>query len=84
LGESKSKLANVAYAGDACYIHWQSGFVVNTKFNRLCIMFKIIAFFIIRPFARFYVRVGILLTRGKHLHDRIISMRREGKGTKTS
>jgi len=38
----------------------------------VCIMLKIIAFFIITLFVR-YVRVGILLTCGKHLHDSIIS-----------
>ena len=33
--------------------------------------------FIITLFVRLYVRVGILLTCGKHLHDRIISLRGE-------
>jgi Na+-transporting NADH:ubiquinone oxidoreductase subunit NqrA len=37
-------------------------------------MFKIIAFFIITLFFRLYVMIGILLTRGKYLHDRIISL----------
>ena len=37
-------------------------------------MFKIIAFFIITMFARLYVRFGNLLTYGKHMHDRIISL----------
>ena len=40
-------------------------------------MFKIIALFIIKFFARYYVRVDILLTFGKHLHDSIISQRGE-------
>ena len=40
-------------------------------------MFKIIAFFIIKFFSRYYVRVDILLTFGKHLHDSIISQRGE-------
>jgi len=40
-------------------------------------MFKIIAFFIIALFAQLYVRVGILLKCGKHLHGRIISLKGE-------
>jgi len=40
-------------------------------------MFKIIAFFIVTLFARLYVRVAILLTCGKHVHDHIVSL--EGK-----
>ena len=40
-------------------------------------MFKIIAFFIMTLFARLYVRVDILLTCGKHVHDGIISLRGE-------
>ena len=47
------------------------------RLNVLYIMLKIIAFFVIPLFARLYVRVGILLTRGNHLHDRIISLRGE-------
>jgi hypothetical protein len=47
-------------------------------------MFKIIAFFIITLFARLFVGVGILLTRGKHLHDRIISLRGEVWAPNTS
>ena len=39
-------------------------------------MLHIIVFFIITVFARLFVRVGILLTYGKHLHDRIISLER--------
>jgi len=38
-------------------------------------MFKILAFFIIMLYARLYVRVGISLTCGKHLHNRIICLR---------
>ena len=38
-------------------------------------MLKIISFFIITLFDRLYVRVGILLICGKHVHDRIISLR---------
>jgi hypothetical protein len=38
-------------------------------------MFKIITFFITKLF---YVSVVILLIRGKHLHDHIISLRGEG------
>ena len=40
-------------------------------------MFKIIVFFIITLFPQLYVRVGILFTYGKHLHDHIISQRGE-------
>ena len=52
---------------------------VSPRLNIFCIMFKIIAFFIITLFARLYARVGILLTYryGKHLHDCIISVRGE-------
>lgn len=37
--------------------------------NILCKMFKITVSFIITLFSRLFVRVGILLTRGKHLQD---------------
>ena len=47
-------------------------------------MFKIIAFFMITFNTRLYVRVGILLTRGKLLHDCIISLRGEVWVHKTS
>jgi hypothetical protein len=47
-------------------------------------MFKIIVVFITTLFARFYERVDILLTNGKHLHDRIISVRGEVWAHKTS
>ena len=50
---------------------------VSRKLNILCIMFKVISFFIIKLFAMLYERVDILLTCGKHLHDRIISLRGE-------
>ena len=40
-------------------------------------MLKIISFFIITLFDRLYMRVGILLTCGKHVHDCIISLRGE-------
>ena len=48
----------------------------------LCIMSKIIAFFIILLFIRLYVRVGNLLTRVKSLHDSIISLRGTVRPTK--
>jgi hypothetical protein len=38
-------------------------------------MYKMIAFFIFTLFAQLYVRIGD--ARGKHVHDRIISQRRE-------
>ena len=47
---------------------------VSQRFNILCIMFKIIAFIIITLFARLHVRIGILLTSGKHLHNDTISL----------
>jgi len=46
-------------------------------------MFKIIAFFIIKLFAQLCVRVEILLTCGKHVHHRIISLRGETWAYKT-
>jgi len=48
---------------------------VSGRLNILCIVFKIIAFFMITLFARLYEMVGILLTYGKRLHDHIISRR---------
>jgi hypothetical protein len=39
---------------------------VSRRLNILCIAFKIITFYL---FARLYVRISILLTCGKHLHD---------------
>ena len=42
--------------------------------NILCIMFKITSFFMNTLFARLYLRVGVLLTWIKYLHDRIISL----------
>jgi hypothetical protein len=42
-------------------------FCVPTIKYIICIIFKIIVFFIITLFARLYVIVGILLTIGKHL-----------------
>ena len=45
-----------------------------TKIRYIIIMFKITAFFIITLCTRLYMRVGILITCGKHLHDRIISL----------
>ena len=49
--------------------------VRSVRLNILCIMLKIIALFIITLFAPLYARIGILLTRGKHLLHRIISLR---------
>ena len=45
-------------------------------------MLKNIAFFIITLFTRLYVRAGILLTWGKHLHDSIISLRGDAWASK--
>jgi hypothetical protein len=47
-------------------------------------MFRIIAFFMIMLFVRLYVRIGILLACGNHLHDSIILLRREAWTHKTS
>ena len=47
-------------------------------------MFKIVAFFMITQFVRLYVKVAILLACGKHLHDRIISLRMEACVLNTS
>jgi hypothetical protein len=49
------------------------GKIDTTILNILCLKFKIIAFFITTLFARLHARVGILLTCGKLMHDRIIS-----------
>ena len=57
---------------------------VIRRLNILCIMFKITAFFIITLLARLFVRVDILLTCGRHLHDRIISVRWDVWAHKTS
>jgi hypothetical protein len=43
---------------------------VSQRLSILCSVF-----FIITLFVRLYVRVGILLSCGKHLHDRILSLR---------
>ena len=47
-------------------------------------MLKFIASFIITLFAQLYERVAILLTRGKHLHDRITSLTAKCYAHKTS
>ena len=47
-------------------------FFVTRLHNIISVMFKIRAIFITTQFTRIYVRVGILLTRGKHLHDLIV------------
>ena len=48
---------------------------VSSRLNILCVMFKIIKLFTVTLFARSSVRIGILLTCGNNLHDRIISLR---------
>ena len=47
---------------------------VSRRLHIFCIMFKIIAFSIIKLFTWLYMRGGILLTCRKHVHDRIISL----------
>jgi hypothetical protein len=65
------------------YPIWTASFVsvviyplnmTTLSLNILCIMFKIIAFFIITLFAYLYVRVVVLLICGMHLLDCIISL----------
>jgi hypothetical protein len=69
-----------------CHLNFYANFLWSWRFplNILCIMFKIMAFFIITLFARLYVGVAILFTRGKQLHDRVISQRGEVWANKTS
>lgn len=43
---------------------------VSWTLNKMCIMFKIIAFFIVTLFSRLHMRLEI----GKHLHDHITSL----------
>jgi hypothetical protein len=50
---------------------------VSLRLNKICILFKITAFFIIMLFYRLYVRIDIWLPCGKHLHDWIISLKGE-------
>jgi hypothetical protein len=51
----------------------QTRFIHMTRrLDLSCIMFKIIAFFIMKLFTQLYLKVNILLTRDKHLHDSII------------
>jgi hypothetical protein len=50
---------------------------VLRRLNILYIMFKIIVSFILTLFCRLYVKIGILLKSGKHLHDRFISLRQD-------
>ena len=57
---------------------------VPRRLNILCIMFKIIAFFIITRSARLYVNVGYIYIYEKHMDDRIISLRVELSAHKTS
>ena len=59
------------------YLSDGTGTMNKGRLNIPCIMFKLIAFFMITLFARLYERVWILLTYGKHLHDHIISLRVE-------
>ena len=84
-----SALFNITYDGLVCYLIFRQWLkpsalcnrtnimhmttFVSRRFNILCIMQKIMWFFIITLFTRLYVRVDILLTRRKHLHD-IISL----------
>ena len=57
---------------------------VSRRLNILCIMFTIIAPFIIMLFAWLYVMIDNLLTCGKYLHDRITSLREDIQTHKTS
>ena len=51
---------------------------MSQRINRLFIKFKDSAFFIATLLPQFYVRLGIMLMRGKHLQDRMISLKSEG------
>ena len=57
---------------------------MSRRLNILGIMFKIIAFFITTLFTVLHVRVSILLTCGKHMHDPIIQLWGEVWAHKTS
>ena len=50
---------------------------VSQRLHILYIMLKIIASFVITLFDWSYVRINILITCGRHCHDRIISLRGE-------
>jgi hypothetical protein len=50
---------------------------VSSTLNILCVMFKIIALFILILFARLFVRIDILLKCGNNLHGHIIGIRGE-------
>jgi hypothetical protein len=57
---------------------------LSRRLNIVFLKFEIISFFIIMLFSRLYVRLGILLKCGNHLHNRIISLRGEACERKTS
>ena len=82
----KYKLSKNIYMSVYCNLHCKhAAFSILTgnfrnaltyvRLNILYIIFKIRAFFEATHVARFCVRVCILLTRGKHLHGRIISLK---------
>ena len=56
---------------------------VSRRFKILCIMFNIIAFFVIVLLDWLYVSAGIFMTFGENLHGRIISLREEISAHKT-
>ena len=55
----------------------QNPVIDSYLYTKLCIMFKIIVFFIIKLFIWLYVRIGIVLLCRKHMHNHIISLRGE-------
>jgi len=65
----------------ACSFTWGKARGVSDDVSRwlniLCIMFKILSFFIIMLFSWLYVRVGNLLRFWRNLHNHIISLRGE-------
>ena len=52
--------------------------------NVIQLMFRIIAFFINKFPSHLYVGIGLLITRGKHFNDRIISLKGEAWDHQTS
>ena len=87
INEIRKQVLNI-FIKNFYFFHNPPQFVFNThynfcfsKINILCIMtimFKIWTLFITMLFTQLLVRAGILLTRGKHLHDHIIPLRGEG------
>ena len=67
----KGVVMNIQRANRTSVMH----IILMSRRNILCIMFKIVAVFMITLLAWLYVMVGILLAGEKHLHNRIISLK---------